>query len=127
MVNVFLASFLKRYKSNIMATFEDFQKLDIRVGKIVEVEKLPNAKYTTHKLIINFGDEVGKKVFGVGVVRYTKDQLIGKLVLGIVNLPPRQIGKLSSETLTLGVPDASKECILISPDSNDAVIGGKLY
>ena len=127
MVNVFLASFLKRYKSNIMATFEDFQKLDIRVGKIVEVEELSNAKYTTHKLTIDFGDEVGKKVSGARVVRYTKDQLIGKLVLGIVNLPPRQIGKLSSETLTLGVPDASKECILISPDSNDAVIGGKLY
>jgi len=110
-----------------MATFEDFQKLDIRVGKIINVEELPNAKYTTHKLTIDFGDEVGKKVSGARVVRYTKDQLIEKLVLGVVNLPPRQIGKLNSETLTLGVPDTSKECILISPDSNDAVMGGKLY
>ncbi|MFY9457559.1 MAG: hypothetical protein WAP23_01340 [Candidatus Spechtbacterales bacterium] len=84
-----------------MTTFDDFQKLDIRVGKI--------------------------KVSGARVVRYVKNQLIGKLVLGVVNLPPRQIGKLNSETLTLGVPDANKECILISPDSNDAVIGGKLY
>ena len=109
-----------------MATFDDFKKLDILVGKIIDVEELPNAKYTTHKLTIDFGNEVGKKVSGARVVRYTKDQLIGKLVLGVVNLPPRQIGKLSSESLTLGVPDANKECILISPDSVDAVIGGKL-
>ena len=110
-----------------MIAFDDFQKLDIRVGKIIDVEELPNARYTTHKLIIDFGDEVGKKVSGARVIRYTKDQLIGKLVLGVVNLPPRQIGKLNFETLTLGVPDANKECILISSDSNDVVIGGKLY
>ena len=110
-----------------MITFEDFQKLDIRVGKIIDVEELLNAKYTTHKLTIDFGNEVGKKVSGARVILYTKGQLIGKLVLGVVNLPPKQIGKLNSETLTLGVPDANKECILISPDSVDAVIGGKLY
>ena len=110
-----------------MATFEDFQKLDIRVGKIIDVEGLPNAKYTTHKFIIDFGNEIGKKVSGARVIRYTKDQLIGKLVLGVVNLPPRQIGTLNSETLTLGVPDVNKECILISPDSVDAIIGGTLY
>ena len=110
-----------------MATFEDFQKLDIRVGKIIGVELLPDAKYTTHKLTIDFGDEIGTKVSGARVIRYTKEQLMGKLVLGVVNFPPRQIGKLMSETLTLGVPDAKGECILLSPDSADAVIGGKLY
>ena len=110
-----------------MATFDDFQKLDIRVGKIVDIEELPNAKYTTHKLTIDFGNEIGKKFQGEGGIRDTKDQLIGKLVLGVVNLPPRQIGELNSESLTLGVPDAKKECILISPDSVDAVIGGNLY
>lgn len=110
-----------------MATLDDFQKLDIRVGKIIDVEELPNAKYTTHKLTIDFSNEIGKKVSGARVVRYTKDQLIGKFVLGVVNLPPRQIGKLNSEALTLGVPDANKECVLIAPDSADAVIGGKLY
>lgn len=110
-----------------MASFDDFQKLDIRVGKIIDVEELPNTKYTTHKLTIDFGNEIGKKVSGARAIRYTKDQLIGKLVLGVVNLPPRQIGKLNSETLTLSVPDVSKECIFISPDSVDAVIGGKLY
>ncbi len=110
-----------------MATVDDFQKLDIRVGRITDVEDLPNAKYTTHKLTIDFGDEIGKKISGARVIRYTKDQLIGKLVLGVVNLPPKQIGKFASETLTLGVPDADKECILISPDGEDAPIGGKLY
>lgn len=110
-----------------MAPFDDFQKLDIRVGRIVDVELLPNAKYTTHKLKIDFGDEIGKKVSGARVILYTKEQLIGKLVLGVVNFPPKQIGKLVSETLTLGVPDKNGECILISPDSADAVVGAKLY
>lgn len=110
-----------------MAIFEDFQKLDIRVGKIVAVEELPNAKYTTHKLTIDFGNEIGKKVSGARVIRYQRDQLIGKLVLGVVNLPPRKIGKLNSETLTIGVPDSNRECILISPDSDGAVVGGRLY
>lgn len=110
-----------------MATFDDFSKLDVRVGKIIDVEKLPDAKYTTHKLTIDFGGEIGKKISGARLIRYTKNQLIGRLVLGVVNLSPKQIGKLTSEVLTLGVPDANKECILVSPDSNDAVLGGKLY
>jgi tRNA-binding protein len=110
-----------------MATIEDFQKLDIRVGKIVEVEELPNAKYTTHKLKIDFGPEIGQKISCARVNKYKKEELIGKLVLGVVNFPPRQIGHVVSETLTLGVPDSDHECILISPDKDEAVIGGKLY
>jgi len=111
-----------------MATFDDFQKLDIRVGRIIDVRELSNARYTTHKLTIDFGEEIGKKVSGARVIRYTKEKLIGKLVLGVVNFPPKQIGTLVSETLTLGVPDASGECILISPDGGaDALVGGKLY
>lgn len=109
-----------------MATISDFEKLDIRVGKILSIEQLPNAKYTTHKLVIDFGEEIGKKVSCARVIRYTKEQLIGKLVLGVVNFPPRQIGKAMSEVLTLGVPDKDRECILISPDE-DAPLGGKLF
>ncbi len=109
-----------------MVTFEDFQKLDMRVGKILSVEKLPNAKYTTHKLTIDFGSEIGKKISCARVINYKDDELIGKLVLGVVNFPPRQIGKFMSESLTLGVPDKDGECVLITPD-RDAVIGGKLY
>ena len=109
-----------------MATTDVFQKLDIRVGKFLEVEQLPNAKYTTHKLTIDFGSEIGEKVSCARVVRYTKDQLIGKLVLGVVNFPPRQIGKVMSEVLMLGVPDEEHECILIIPDK-DVALGAQLY
>ena len=112
---------------NPMATIDDFGKLDIRVGRIVEVEPLPNPRYTTHKLTVEFGEEIGRKVSGARLVRYEPDTLVGKLVLGVVNLPPRQIGGLMSEFLTLGVPDADGECVLIAPDHKDAVIGGKLY
>lgn len=110
-----------------MPTIEDFQKLDIRVGKIIAVEALPNAKYTTHKLTIDFGQEIGIKISGARVIRYANDQLIGKLILGMVNLPPRQIGQMISETLTLGCPDENKACVLVSPDNTDAIVGGKLY
>lgn len=110
-----------------MATIEDFRKLDIRVGKIVGLERIPNAKRTTHKLTIDFGSEIGVKTSGARLVRYRDDELVGKLVLGVVNLPPRQIGALKSEVLTLGVPDKDGECVLISPDQLDAVIGGRLF
>ncbi len=110
-----------------MVIFDDFLKLDIRVGKIIKVEKLPNPKHTTHKITIDFGPEIGIKVSGARLVRYTKKQLTDKLVLGIVNLPPKQIGPLTSEVLTLGAMDNKKECVLVSPDSSDAIIGSKIY
>lgn len=108
-----------------MATFEEFQEFDIRVGKILSVESLANAKYTTHKILIDFGTE-GRKVSCARVVNYTDNELIGKLVLGVLNFPPRQIGKVMSEVLTLGVPDAKGECVLLSP-GKDVPLGGKLY
>ncbi|OGY81989.1 MAG: tRNA-binding protein [Candidatus Kerfeldbacteria bacterium RIFCSPHIGHO2_12_FULL_48_17] len=111
-----------------MTTFADFQKLDMRLGKIVAVELLPNAKYTTHKLTIDFGPELGRKISCARVVRYTEKQLVGKLVVGVVNLPPRQIGVAVSEVLTLGLPDGKKECILLTPDTDaDLQLGGKVY
>jgi len=96
------------------------------VGKILDVEDIPNAKYTTHKLIIDFGDELGKKVSGARLITYKKEELVGRLILAVVNLPLRQIGKLISEVLVLGVPDRDGECILIEPEKN-VEIGGKLY
>ena len=110
-----------------METFDEFSKLDIRVGKIVEVEFLLGASYTTHRLTIDFGEEIGRKVSGARVRRYTKDQLLGKLILAVVNLPSRQIGRIASEVLILGVPDKDKECILIIPDSPDARVGAKVF
>lgn len=111
-----------------MATYEDFSKLDIRVGKIIAVADFPEAKIPAYKLTIDFGKEVGVKTSSARLpARYTKEQLLHKIVLGVVNFPPRKIGPFVSEVLTLGVPDEKHECILIVPDSDDAVIGGKLY
>jgi len=111
-----------------MATYDDFKKLDIRVGKIIGVENFLEAKKPSYKLKIDFGGEIGVKVSSAQLVKhYTKEQLQGKLVLGIVNFPPRQIGPFLSEVLTLGVPDNNKECILIVPDIDEAIIGGQLY
>lgn len=111
-----------------MATFEDFAKLDIRVGKIVEVQDFPEARKPSYKLTIDFGSEIGTKRSSAQLVKhYTKEQLMGKKVMGIVNFPPRQIGPFLSEVLTLGVPDEDHECILIIPDKDEAIVGGKLY
>ena len=111
-----------------MATIDEFQKLDIRVGKVIAVEDFPEAKKPAYKLTIDFGLEIGIKESSVQIVDYyKKEELIGKLVLGVVNFPPRQIGPFVSESLTLGVPDKDGKCILIAPDKDFAEIGGKLF
>jgi tRNA-binding protein len=111
-----------------MATYDDFQKLDIRVGKIIEVEDFPEAKKPAYKLVIDFGKEIGIKKSSVQIVDlYDKDELKGKLVLGVVNFSPRQIGPFTSEVLTLGVPDTDGKCVLVVPDKDVAEVGGKLF
>lgn len=110
-----------------MATYDDFQKLDVRVGKIIEIEDFPEARKPAYKLKIDFGNEIGIKRSSAQLPHnYTKEELLHKSVLGIVNFPPRQIGPFISEVLTLGVPSENGECVLISPDKN-APIGGRLY
>lgn len=111
-----------------MATIDDFQKLDIRVGKIIEVDDFPEARKPAYKLKIDFGPEVGIKNSSVQIVAlYGKEELMGKLVLGVVNFPPRKIGPFESEVLTLGVPDKEGRVILITPDKSEPLIGGKLF
>ncbi len=111
-----------------MATIEDFQKLDIRVGKIIEVSDFPEAKKPAYKLRIDFGSEIGVKNSSVQIVAlYKKEDLIGKSILAVVNFPPRKIGPFESEVLTLGVPDKEGRVILITPDKADPIIGGKLF
>lgn len=110
-----------------MATIDDFLKLEIRVGKILEVEDFPEAKKPAYKLTIDFGREVGVKKSSVQIVKnYKKEELIGRLVLGVTNFPPRQIGPFISEVLTLGVPDENGDVVLIKPDS-DVPLGGRLF
>lgn len=111
----------------IMATFEDFQKLDIRVGKIIEVEDFPKAHNPAYKLKIDFGEEIGiKKSCAQLPQNYSKEDLQDRQVLCVVNFPPKQIGPAVSEVLTLGVPDERGECILIKPDK-EVQLGIKLY
>ena len=111
-----------------MATIEDFQKIDIRVGKIIEANDFTEAKKPAYKLRIDFGSEIGIKNSSVQIVAlYNKEELMGKLVMGVVNFPPRKIGPFESEVLTLGVPDKDGKVILMTPDKADALIGGKLF
>lgn len=111
-----------------MATYDDFIKLDIRVGKIIAVEEFPEARKPAYKLTIDFGEEIGQKRSSAQLVKhYTKEQLVEKRVLGVVNFPPRQIGPFISEVLTLGIPDGDHECILAVPDKSTAIVGGKLF
>lgn len=110
-----------------MATYDDFEKLDIRVGKIVEVQDFPEARKPAYKLLIDFGDEIGIKKSSAQLPQnYSKDELIDKLILGVVNFPSRQIGPVKSEVLTLGVPDSNGDCILVIPDQAIPV-GGRLF
>ena len=111
-----------------MATIDDFLKLDIRVGKIIEVNDFPEARKPAYKLKIDFGAEIGIKNSSVQIVAlYKKEELVGKLVLGVVNFPIRKIGPFESEVLTLGVPDKDGNVVLITPDKDIAIIGGKLF
>jgi tRNA-binding protein len=118
------------------ANFEDFKSLDIRVGRIVSVEDFPEARKPLYKITADFGKEIGIKHSAVGVTHhYKKEQLQDKLILGLVNMPPKKIGPFTlhqngagftSEFLTLGVSDEEGKCILVVPDKK-VFLGAKLY
>ena len=108
-------------------TYEDFQKVDIRVGRIMRAEPFPEARKPAIRLWVDFGKEIGEKRSSAQITaHYTPDMLVGRQVLAVVNFPPRQIGKVLSEVLVLGVPDAVGEVVLIGPD-HDVSPGGRLF
>lgn len=107
--------------------FSDFLKVDIRAGTIVSAEAFPQARKPALKLAIDFGPEIGVKKSSAQITRhYRPDQLIGKQVMAVVNFPPRQIGPFMSEVLTLGVPDADGEVVLLHPSRN-VPDGGRMF
>lgn len=108
-------------------SFDDFMKVDIRVGRITRAEPYPEARKPAYKLWVDFGPEIGEKRSSAQITKhYTCDELQGRQVLGVVNFPPRQIGKVKSEVLVLGVPDAEGEVVLIAP-GHDVPLGGRLF
>ena len=108
-------------------SFDDFMKVDVRVGVIVAAELFPEARKPAIKLRIDFGAEIGEKKSSAQITKhYSPEALIGKRVLAVVNFPPRQIGKFMSEVLTLGVPDEEGAVVLIAPDLATP-IGGRLF
>ena len=108
-------------------TYDDFQKVDIRVGRITRAEPFPEARKPAYKLWVDFGAEIGEKRSSAQItVHYTLEELVGRQVLAVVNFPPRQIGKVMSEILVLGVPDEAGKVVLMRPDQN-VPIGGRLF
>ena len=108
-------------------SFADFEKVDVRVGRIVRAEPFPEARKPAYKLTIDFGAEIGTKKSSAQLTdRYSCEQLEGRLVLAVVNLGPRRIGPFVSEVLTLGVPDDGGAVVLVVPEA-DVPLGARLF
>lgn len=107
--------------------FDDFLKVDIRAGRIIEAKPFPEARKPAFQLWIDFGPEIGvKKTSAQITVHYTPESLAGRMVAAVVNFPPKQVGKFMSEVLVLGFPDENDAIVLIKPDL-DVPLGGRLF
>ena len=106
--------------------YDDFAKVDMRVGRVVAVEDFPEARKPAWKLTIDFGDEIGVKRSSAQITNYSREQLEGRRVVGVVNFPPRQIGPVRSEVLVLGASDEEGRVILLAPDA-DVPLGARIH
>ena len=110
-----------------MISYSDFTNVDMRVGRILRADPFPEARKPAYKLVVDFGADVGVKSSSAQLTaRYKPDDLVGRLVVAVVNFPPRQIGPFMSEVLTLGVPDTTGAAVLLAPDA-DVPIGGRVF
>ena len=109
-----------------MIEFDDFLKVDVRVGRVVRVDDFPEARKPAWKLTLDFGPEIGERKSSAQITNYTREQLEGSLVVAVVNFPPRQIGPVRSEVLVLGVPDEDGNVILLRPTA-DVPVGGRMF
>ena len=108
-------------------SFDEFLKVDIRVGRITRAEPYPEAKKPAIKLWIDFGPEIGERKSSAQITaHYTPETLVGKQVMAVVNFPPRQIGKFVSEVLVLGLPDSNGQIVLLTPDQT-VPQGGRMH
>jgi tRNA-binding protein len=109
-----------------LATIEDFERIDMRVGRVLSVDDFPEARQPAWKLTIDFGPELGQKRSSARITNYTREELKGTLVVGVVNFPPRQIGPFVSEVLVVGASDAEGRVILLRPDA-DVPLGARIH
>jgi len=108
-------------------SYAEFERVDIRVGRIIDVQDFPEARKPAYKLRIDFGPELGVRKSSAQVTKhYIKGDLVNRLVVAVVNFPPRQIGPFMSEVLTLGVPDADGAVVLLTPE-RDVPLGGRMF
>jgi tRNA-binding protein len=108
------------------ASFDDFLKIDMRVGRVTRVEEFPEARKPAWKVWIDFGAEIGEKRSSAQITNYSREELEGRLVVAVVNFPPRRIGPFESEVLLLGAPDEEERVILLHPDA-DVPVGRRIF
>ena len=106
--------------------YDHFAAVDMRVGQIVAVEDFPEARKPAWKLTIDFGEELGTKRSSAQITNYTREELEGRRIVGVVNFPPRQIGPVRSEVLVLGASDEEGRVILVAPDT-DVPLGARIH
>ena len=108
-------------------SWDDFEKVDVRVGRVVEAEAFPEARKPSIKMVVDFGPEIGtRKTSAQLTAHYTPATLVGRRVVAVVNFPPKRIAGFESEVLVLGVPDESGEVVLLSPD-HEIPPGGRMF
>ena len=106
--------------------YDHFAAVDMRVGRITAVEDFPEARKPAWKLTIDFGPEIGEKRSSAQITNYSRDELVGRRIVGVVNFPPRQIGPVRSEVLVLGASDEDGRVILLAPDA-DVPLGSRIH